>query len=91
MDINNLIKSIHHMGISVPSDMWNINEEYFSHSKGEFIPVKDMNIFHVIRSFCKQIRNDPIEKIINGENPDESIKDSLSVLKNKITEIEERI
>ena len=81
MDINNLIKSIHHMGISVPSDMWNINEEYFSHSKGEFIPVKDMNIFHVIRSFCKQIRNDP----------DESIKDSLSVLKNKITEIEERI
>ena len=81
MDINNLIKSIHHMGISVPSDMWNIDEEYFSNSKGEYIPVKDMNIFHVIRSFCKQIRNDP----------DESIKDSLSVLKNKITEIEERI
>ncbi len=81
MDINNLIKSIHHMGISVPSDMWNIDEEYFSHSKGEYIPVKNMNIFHVIRSFCKQIRNDP----------DESIKDSLSVLKNKITEIEERI
>ena len=75
MDINNLIKSIHHMGISVPSDMWNIDEEYFSHSKGEYIPVKNMNIFHVIRSFCKQIRNDP----------DESIKDSLSVLKNKIT------
>ena len=69
------------MGISVPSDMWNIDEEYFSHSKGEYIPVKNMNIFHVIRSFCKQIRNDP----------DESIKDSLSVLKNKITEIEERI
>ena len=81
MNINNLIKSIHHMGISVPSDMWNIDEEYFSHSKGEYIPVKNMNIFHVIRSFCKQIRNDP----------DESIKDSLSVLKNKITEIEERI
>ncbi len=80
MNINNLIKSIHHMGISVPSDMWNIDEEYFSHSKGEYIPVKDMNIFHVIRSFCKQIRNDP----------DESIKDSLSVIKNKITELEER-
>ena len=76
-----MIKGFHHMGIKVPTDMWHPEEQYFSTSKGEYIMVENMDIFHIVRSFCKLIRNDP----------DESTKKSLSSLREQIEDLERKI
>jgi len=43
--------------------------------------VENMDIFHIVRSFCKLIRNDP----------DESTKKSLSSLREQIEDLERKI
>ena len=81
MQTHELLSGLHKLGITVPADMWNIDETYFSNSKSEYINVRDMDIFHVIRAFCKQIRND--EAV--------DIKQSLSTLKNQICDLQDKI
>tara|TARA_B100000214_G_scaffold305566_1_gene236511 strand:+ start:30 stop:296 length:267 start_codon:yes stop_codon:yes gene_type:complete len=81
MKIHELCSGLHKLGITVPTDMWNIEETYFSNSKSEYVNVRDMDIFHVVRAFCKQIRND--DEI--------DIKQSLSTLKNQICDLQDKI
>ena len=66
MIIKELMKALHHMGIKVPSDCWHLQSEYFSGSKQEYIPVENMDIFHLLRAFSKQIETDPNLDIKNS-------------------------
>ena len=81
MQTHELLSGLHKLGITVPTDMWNIEETYFSNSKSEYVNVRDMDIFHVVRAFCKQIRND--DEI--------DIKQSLYTLKNQIFDLQDKI
>ena len=36
MKIHELCSGLHKLGITVPTDMWNIEETYFSNSKSEY-------------------------------------------------------
>ena len=81
MKIHELCSGLHKLGIKVPTDMWNIEETYFSNSEAEYVNVRDMDIFHVVRAFCKQVRND--DKV--------NIKQSLSTLKNQICDLQDKI
>ena len=81
MKLHELISGLQKLGITIPSDMMNIEEMYFCNSKSEHINVRDMDIFYLIRAFCKQVRND--------ESVD--IKKSLSTLKNQISDLQNQI
>ena len=81
MTTHELLTGIYRLGINVPKDMWNIEETYYSNSKAEYINVRDMDVFHLIRAFCKQIRND-----VNLD-----LKTSISALKGQITDLENKI
>lgn len=82
MQVEKMIKFMYHSGYKIPSDMWYIDEKYFSTSKAQYIPIQKMDIFHVLRAFCKKTRNDDEQK---------EIKQSINNLKEQIVQLEERL
>ena len=56
MTVYRLIRILHHLGIKVPSDLWQLKGNYFSNSNNTWIPIVQMDIFHVIRALAKTQR-----------------------------------
>lgn len=53
-------------GRTIPSDMTDqCNETYLSESKGEHIPIGEMDIVHLIRAFNKMKKDNQIVKAFN--------------------------
>tara|TARA_B100000029_G_scaffold480583_1_gene528738 strand:- start:87 stop:329 length:243 start_codon:yes stop_codon:yes gene_type:complete len=80
MIVSELMKGLHHMGVKIPSDCWHLQDEYFSNSENEYLVIENMDIFHVLRAFAKQCRNEP-----------DDVKQSLANLKQQISDLEMRI
>jgi hypothetical protein len=65
-------------GRTIPSDMTDqCNKTYLSESKGEHIPIGEMDIVHLIRAFNKMKNDNEIVKVFN-----EMIK--LEIIKRKV-------
>ena len=53
MKVYRLIRVLHHIGFKIPSDLWQLkNKQYFSKSNGCWLPIDQMDIFHVIRALA---------------------------------------
>lgn len=53
-------------GRTIPSDMTDqCNQTYLSESKGEHIPIGEMDIVHLIRAFNKMKKDNQIVKAFN--------------------------
>ena len=54
MKVYRLIRILHHLGIKIPSDLWQLKDKhYFSNSNRCWLPIEQMDIFHVIRALAK--------------------------------------
>ncbi len=54
MKVYRLIRVLHHIGFKVPSDLWQLKDkQYYSASNGCWLPIEQMDIFHVIRALAK--------------------------------------
>ena len=66
MKVIDLLRICKITGRTIPSDMTDqCNQTYLSESKGEHIPIGEMDIVHLIRAFNKMKKDNQIVKAFN--------------------------
>ena len=66
MKVMDLLRICKITGRTIPSDMTDqCNQTYLSESKGEHIPIGEMDIVHLIRAFNKMKKDNQIVKAFN--------------------------
>ena len=63
MKLNKALKIDQIMGRTIPSDMpEQLSQKYLSESRGEYIPIGEMDLIHFIRAFNKR------ERVVKDKN-----------------------
>ena len=60
MKVKQIFDILEAIGYTTPSDMRDMDDDYYSESRGHFISIEDMDLINLIRAFNK-VRRNPYE------------------------------